>query len=60
MANHLLQTDDKPLLVIFGSIKGIPSHTADFRDRVLYYSITILKWNTLHPRRSHTLMVFRD
>ena len=41
--SFILQTDHKPLLAIFGSKKGIPSNTTDFKDGQLYYSITILE-----------------
>ena len=41
--SFILQTVHKPLLAIFGSKKGIPSHTANRLHGVLYYSIIILK-----------------
>lgn len=37
-----MQTDHKPLLTIFGSKKGIPTHTA---NRLQQWSIILLNYN---------------
>ena len=52
-----LQTDHRPLLAIFGSKKGLPTHTV---DRLQWwepsYWITVSGWNSCHQVNCHKLI----